>query len=651
MSAAGECLGFAKCLRSGQCLRFARCLRFANCLRLTKCLRAVDPIRPSLYGAGMARAPLLQLSDLSLTFGGNPLFEAITLTVQPGDRLALVGRNGSGKSTLMKVMAGLVEADKGLRTVAPGVTVGYMEQDPDMQAFATLGDYAMSRIPEGEGYRVEVAAEGLGFKPDTPVISASGGEKRRAALAKLVAEAPELMLIDEPTNHLDIAAIEWLEAFLNETRAAYVLISHDRAMLNRLTRQTFWLDRGVLRRRELGFLGFEEWREDTWEAEDVARHKLDRKIKAEARWAVEGISARRKRNQGRVRALGALREERSNQIRRQGTALMEFDSATTSGKKVIEAKGVGKAYGDKLLFDGFNLRILRGDRIAFVGPNGVGKTTLLKMLIGELAPDSGSVVLGTSLEIAVFDQARAQLDGEQSLWHNLTQDPAMAVSGNSDQVMVRGQPKHVVAYLKDFLFEEAQARAPVKSLSGGEKARLLLAKLMAQPSNLLILDEPTNDLDVETLDLLQDILGDYDGTVLLVSHDRDFIDRVATTTVALEGNGQATVYPGGWSDYAAQRPAKGAAALAVAKPGAVPPKPIKKVAEGLTFTEKKRLDALPGTIARMEAEIVKLQALLADPQLYKREPVKFQKASDMLTERQEALAAAEEEWLDLSDRT
>jgi len=600
----------------------------------------------------MARAPLLQLSDLSLTFGGDPLFEGITLTVQPGDRLALVGRNGSGKSTLMKVMAGLVEADRGLRAVSPGVSVGYMEQDPDMSGFATLGDYAASRIPEGEGYRVEVAAEGLGFKPDTPVSSASGGEKRRAALAKLVAEAPELMLIDEPTNHLDIAAIEWLEDFLNQTRAAYVLISHDRALLNRLTRQTFWLDRGVLRRRELGFLGFEEWREETWETEDEARHKLDRKIKAEARWAVEGISARRKRNQGRVRALAALRDERSSQIRRKGTAALEFDSGTASGKKVIEAQGVTKAFGDKLLFQNFDLRILRGDRVAFVGPNGVGKTTLLKMLTGEIAPDQGSVYLGTSLEIAIFDQSRARLDPEASLWNNLTNDPLMAVSGNSDQVMVRGNPKHVVAYLKDFLFDESQARAPVKSLSGGEKARLLLAKLMAKPSNLLILDEPTNDLDVETLDLLQDILGDYDGTVLLVSHDRDFIDRVATTTVALEGHAKATVYPGGWSDYAAQRGAQEEGPVAQApRTTMVPPKPIKKTAEGLTFTEKKRLDTLPGLIARMEAEIAKLNDLMSDPELYRREPVKFQKASDMLTERQEALAAAEEEWLDLSDRT
>ncbi len=599
----------------------------------------------------MARAPLLQLSDLSLTFGGNPLFEGITLTCQPGDRLALVGRNGSGKSTLMKVMAGMVEADRGLRVVSPGVTVGYMEQDPDMSGFATLGDYAGSRIPEDESYRVEVAAEGLGFKPDTPVTSASGGEKRRAALAKLVAEAPELMLIDEPTNHLDIAAIEWLEGFLNETRAAYVLISHDRALLNRLTKQTFWLDRGVLRRRELGFLGFEEWREETWADEDMARHKLDRKIKAEARWAVEGISARRKRNQGRVRALADLREERSSQIRRKGTAALELDSGTTSGKKVIEAKGVAKRFGDKLIIEGFDLRILRGDRVAFVGPNGVGKTTLLKMLTGELAPDAGSVSLGTSLEIAVFDQSRARLDGEASLWNNLTQDPQMAVSGNSDQVMVRGNPKHVVAYLKDFLFEESQARAPVKSLSGGEKARLLLAKLMATQSNLLILDEPTNDLDVETLDLLQDILGEYDGTVLLVSHDRDFIDRVATTTVALEGDGKAMVYPGGWSDYAAQRGDRVAAQIITAKQAAAEPqRQAKKPAEGLSFTEKKRLETLPGTIARISSEITKLNDLLSDPQLFSREPAKFNKASDMLVERQEALAAAEEEWLDLEDR-
>lgn len=504
----------------------------------------------------MARAPLLQLSGISLTFGGNPVFDGLDLVVQPGDRVALVGRNGSGKSTLMKVMAGLVEPDQGARIVPPGVTVGYMEQDPDLSGFATLGDYAASALAEGEAYRVEMVAEGLKFRPETPVATASGGERRRAALAKLLAEAPELMLLDEPTNHLDIQAIEWLEAQLSETRTAFVLISHDRAFLKALTKATLWIDRGEVRRRESGFDGFEEWRETVWAEEDEARHKLERKIKAEAKWAVEGISARRKRNMGRVRALAALREERASMIRRQGTAAMELESGPTSGKRVIEAKGLEKVFVDKVIVKGFDLRVLRGDRVAFVGPNGVGKTTLLKMLVGEVAPDAGVVTLGTNLEIAVFDQTRAQLDGEASLWENLTGDPMMRVSGNSDQVMVRGNPRHVVAYLKDFLFDERQARAPVKSLSGGEKARLLLAKLMAKPSNLLILDEPTNDLDVETLDLLRDILGDYDGTVLLVSHDRDFIDRVATATVALEGNGRAVVYPGGWSDYAAQRDRK-----------------------------------------------------------------------------------------------
>jgi len=598
----------------------------------------------------MARAPLLQLSDISLTFGGNPVFDGLDLVVQPGDRVALVGRNGSGKSTLMKVMAGLVEADQGLRVVPPGVTVGYMEQDPDLSGFATLGDYAASGLPEGEAYRVSVAAEGLKFDPETPVSSASGGERRRAALAKLMAEAPELMLLDEPTNHLDIQAIEWLEGQLRDTRAAFVLISHDRAFLRALTRATLWIDRGQVRRREAGFEGFEDWRETVWAEEDEARHKLDRKIKAEAKWAVEGISARRKRNQGRVRALAALRADRAAQIRRQGIAALEMESSGQSGRKVIEATGISKTYGEKLILRDFSLRVLRGDRVAFVGPNGVGKTTLLKMLTGELAPDKGSVTLGTNLEIAVFDQSRAQLDPEASLWESLTGDPSMKVSGASDQVLVRGNPRHVVAYLKDFLFDEAQARAPVKSLSGGEKARLLLAKLMAKPSNLLILDEPTNDLDVETLDLLQDILGEFDGTVLLVSHDRDFIDRIATQTVALEGRGRATVYPGGWSDYAAQRPEGEAEILVKSAPSEVKPKQDAKKAEGLSFTERKRLDALPAVMERLEAEIAKLTEFLSAPGLYENEPVKFRKASEGLAERQAALAAAEEEWLILAEK-
>ena len=598
----------------------------------------------------MARAPLLQLSQISLTFGGNPLFDGLDMNIQPGDRVALVGRNGSGKSTLMKVMAGLSEADKGTRVVSPGVTVGYMEQDPDLSGFATLGDYAASRLPEDETYRVMMAAEGLRFNPDTPVSTASGGERRRAALAKLMAEAPELMLLDEPTNHLDIQAILWLEAELQSTRAAFVMISHDRAFLRSLSRATLWIDRAQVRRRESGFDGFEDWRDTIWAEEDDARHKLDRKIKAESKWAVEGISARRKRNQGRVRALNVLRDERSSQIRRQGTAALELESSNTSGKRVIEARGVFKSFGDKSIVKDFDLRVLRGDRVAFVGPNGAGKTTLLKMLLGEVAPDAGTIILGTNLEIATFDQTRAQLDGEASLWDNLTGDPSMAVSGNSDQVMVRGVPKHVVAYLKDFLFDERQARAPVKSLSGGEKARLLLAKLMAKPSNLLILDEPTNDLDVETLDLLQDIVGDFDGTVLLVSHDRDFIDRVATSTIALEGNGTASVYPGGWSDYIRQRPTDGVetADRAPAKSGDTRTAKPKVVA--LSFTERKRLNELPGTIDRLEAEIGKLAEYLETPELFTRDPAKFRKASEGMADRQAQLTTVEEEWMALAAR-
>ena len=600
----------------------------------------------------MARAPLLQLSGISLTFGGNPLFDDLSLVVQPGDRVALVGRNGSGKSTLMKVMAGLVDPDRGERVVPPGTTVGYMEQDPDLSGFATLGDFAAAGLPPDEAWRVAAAGEGLGFRPDAPVATASGGERRRAALARLMAQAPDLMLLDEPTNHLDIAAIEWLEAQLQTTRAAFVLISHDRAFLKALSKATLWIDRGEVRRRESGFDGFEDWRETVWAEEDEARHKLDRKIKAEAKWAVEGISARRKRNQGRVRALAALRAERASQIRRQGTAALELDAGPTSGKRVIEAKGLTKSFGPLPIVKNLDLRVMRGDRVAFVGPNGVGKTTLLRLLTGETPPDAGTVTLGTNLEIAVFDQARARLDPEATLWDSLTNDPLMRVSGSSDQVLVRGQPRHVVAYLKDFLFDDAQARAPVKSLSGGERARLLMAKVMAQPSNLLILDEPTNDLDVETLDLLQDVLGEFDGTVLLVSHDRDFIDRVATQTVAMEGQGRVTAYPGGWSDYMAQRPAAADPAPAPTSRPAKPaetPTPARK-AEGLSFTEKKRLAELPDLIARLEAEIGKLAQLLETPDLFTKEPVKFRKASEMLADRQSALSAAEEEWLDLETR-
>ncbi|MGJ5620625.1 ABC-F family ATP-binding cassette domain-containing protein [Sulfitobacter sp. MF3-043] len=599
----------------------------------------------------MARAPLLQLNEISLTFGGDPVFDDLSLVIQPGDRVALVGRNGSGKSTLMKVMAGLVEADKGDVIAGPGVSVGYMEQDPDLAGFDTLGDFAAHGLDPGEMYKVERAGEGLKFDPTRPVATASGGERRRAALARLMAEEPELMLLDEPTNHLDIEAIRWLEAELKQTRTAFVIISHDRAFLRELTRATLWIDRGKVRRQETGFAGFEAWRDQVWDEEDMQRHKLNRKIKSEARWAVEGISARRKRNQGRVRALQELRAERSAQITRQGTAAMALDAGPKSGRKVIEADNISKSFGDTTILSDFSLKVQRGDRIALVGPNGVGKTTLLNMLIGREEPDSGIVSLGTNLEIALFDQARAQLDGEMTLWESLTGDPDMRVSGKADQVLVRGNPKHVVGYLKEFLFDEAQARAPVRSLSGGEKARLLLAKIMARQSNLLVLDEPTNDLDVETLDLLQELLGNYDGTVILVSHDRDFLDRVAATTIAMEGDGKATIYAGGWTDYLSQR-GQDDFSESVIKSKAQPAKAKqdKQAKSGLSFTEKHRLESLPDEIARLEAEIAKLEGLLADPDLFTQQPVKFNKATQALVERQKKLGLYEEEWLLLEEK-
>ncbi|THH38770.1 ATP-binding cassette domain-containing protein [Aliishimia ponticola] len=600
----------------------------------------------------MARIPLLQLNDISLTFGGDPVFDGLSLVVQPGDRVALVGRNGSGKSTLMKVMAGQVEPDRGEVVAGPGVDVGYMQQEPDLSGFATLGEFAASELGPADMYKVERAGEGLKFDPDRPVETASGGERRRAALAKLLAEAPGLMLLDEPTNHLDIEAIAWLEAELKTTQAGFVLISHDRAFLRELTRATLWIDRGQVRRQEKGFAAFEDWRDEVWAQEDDARHKLDRKIKAEARWAVEGISARRKRNQGRVRALQSLRAERASQIARQGAATMALEAGQKSGRKVIEAKGISKAFGDKVILKPFDMTIMRGDRVALVGPNGVGKTTLIRMLIGDETPDSGTITLGTNLDVAWFDQARAQLNPEDSLWESLTGSPEMRVRGAADQVMVRGTPKHVVGYLKEFLFDERQARAPVKSLSGGEKARLLLARIMARESNLLVLDEPTNDLDVETLDLLQDLLESYDGTVLLVSHDRDFLDRVAATTVAMEGDGRAVIYAGGWSDYRKQRQEDSAPDKAAQKAKAAAPKDktAKPAAQGLSFTEKHRLEALPAEMDRLTAEIGKLEELLSDADLFTREPVKFRKATEALTERQEKLAASEEEWLMLAEK-
>ncbi len=603
----------------------------------------------------MARYPLLTLSDIALTYGGDPILSGVDLTVHPGDRMALVGRNGSGKSTLMKIMAGLTHPDGGSCVLGPGLSVGYMEQDPDFAGFATLGDYTSATLGASEQYRVDKAATGLNFAADQTPETASGGERRRAALARIIAEDPDLMLLDEPTNHLDIAAINWLENHLAGTKKAFLLISHDRAFLRALTRATLWVDRGRLRRQDKGFDAFEGWRDTVFAEEDLTRHKLNRLIKSEGRWAVEGISARRKRNQGRVRRLADLRQQRADQIKRQGAAGLQLEAGSQSGKLVIEASAINHGFDGIDIVRAFSLKVMRGDRVAVVGPNGVGKTTLIDILTGARQPDSGTVRLGVNLLPVVFDQNRTALDPDVSLWDSLTLDRELGVSGKNDQIMVRGQARHVVGYLKEFLFDESQARAPVRALSGGEKARLLLARLMARDSNLLVLDEPTNDLDVETLDLLQEALDGFDGTVLLVSHDRDFIDRVATTTVAMEGDGQATVYAGGWSDYRAQRSAN----EPVGKPAQAVKSASKTIREGgparahqrarLSYRDARALAALPAEIARLAGEVAQLETLLGDPDLFTKSPDKFARAGAALVARRASLTEAEDEWLRLEE--
>tara|TARA_B100001142_G_scaffold329950_1_gene395269 strand:- start:4483 stop:6318 length:1836 start_codon:yes stop_codon:yes gene_type:complete len=602
----------------------------------------------------MASSPLIQLNNISLTFGENSVFSNVNLVVNRADRIALVGRNGCGKSTLMKVLAGLLEADSGSRIMSPGTNLSYMEQDPDMRKFSTLGDYASSSLTSNETYKLEAFSNGLKLNLSSPVVSASGGEKRRASLAKLLAEEPEIMLLDEPTNHLDIEAIFWLEAELRRVKSAFIMISHDRAFLRALSKSTIWIDRGETRRQNKSFEAFEDWRDRLWEEEDLARHKLDQKIKTEARWAVEGISGRRKRNMGRVRALKSLRSDRSSQIIRQDVASMVLEANTKSGKQTIVANKISKSFKSNQIITNFSLKVASGDKIAIVGPNGAGKTTLLNLLTGKIKPDKGTVKLGTNVLTAIFDQNREVLNLNSTLWESLTDSSETEVIGKGDFVNVRGTPKHVVGYLKDFLFSENQLRSPVSSLSGGEKARLVLARIMAKESNLLVLDEPTNDLDIETLDLLQELIAEYDGTVLLVSHDRDFIDRVATTTIAINKN-EVVVYAGGWTDYLAQVGNQLASEESEQKKIVKVKninnlKPKKERLEGLTFTQAHRLKALPENIEKIENEIIKLTELLSDPDLFLKDSKKFSKLSLCLVERQELLSELEDEWLNLEEK-
>lgn len=586
-------------------------------------------------------APLLQLQDIHLTFGGHPLLKGAELIVHEGDRIAFAGRNGSGKSTLLKIAAGLLEQDKGARSQTPSATIRYLPQEPDLSGYKTVRDYAEGGLTPGDDpYRALYILNALGLSGDEHPATLSGGQARRAAIARTMAPNPDILLLDEPTNHLDLPAIEWLEGELAAINSAFVLISHDRRFLQSLTRATVWLDRGVTRRLPQGFAAFETWRDQVLEEEERDRHKLDRRIAMEEDWVRYGVTARRKRNVGRMERLAGLRQERREARRATGKAAMTLSEADRSGTLVAEATGVSKSYGGKAIVKDFSTRIMRGDRVAVVGPNGAGKTTLINMLTGVVAPDGGTLRLGANVQMQTLDQKRAILGDEVTVAGFLT--------GGGDNIVVNGQTRHVTGYMKDFLFGPEQARQPVRVLSGGERGRLMLAKTLAAPANLLVLDEPTNDLDLETLDLLQETLADHPGTVIVVSHDRDFIDRVATSVIFAEGDGRFTEYAGGYTDMLAQRGA-GVAPKFVTKPQPKSPAPLSSStpSKKLSFKDKHALEKLPGEIDAMQAELAKLQTKIADPDFYARDRKGFDAAMAKIATLTAQISAAEEKWLEL----
>ncbi|WP_439635804.1 ABC-F family ATP-binding cassette domain-containing protein [Oceanicaulis sp.] len=590
-------------------------------------------------------APLLTLTDTRLTFGATPLLTGADLIVRENERIGLVGRNGSGKSSFLKIAAGIIEADSGERFVHPGSTLRYLPQEPDLTGYDSVIAYIRDGLAPGDdAYRADYLAEHLGLDPEADPATLSGGEARRAALARTLAPQPDILLLDEPTNHLDLPAIEWLEGELNAHRGALVLISHDRRFLENLTRQTIWIDRGTTRRLDRGFAHFESWRDEVFEAEELERHKLERQIAREEDWMRYGVTARRKRNVRRVGELQSMKSDLKNWRGPQGAASLSVSEADRSGKLVIEAEHISKVYDGRPIFTDLSIKIARGDRIALVGPNGAGKTTLIKVLTGQIEPDSGSVKLGTNLEIASLDQRRAALKPE---W---TVTEAIA-PGGGERIEVAGKTKHVQAYMKDFLFSPEQARTPVHALSGGERARLMLARALALPSNLLVLDEPTNDLDLETLDLLEELIGDYNGTALLVSHDRDFIDRTATMTIAWESDGVWQVYAGGYSDMIDQRgegvKARKAEEKAAKASKAKTDKPKTKSSGKLSFKDKHALETLPGEIEKIEASLAQLETELADANLFMKNPDRFNAATKEHARLTEDKAAKEERWLEL----
>ena len=596
--------------------------------------------------------PLLFLRDIHLTFGGTPLLEGADLSLSNGDRLCLVGRNGSGKSTLLKIAAGLVDADQGERFVQPGATVRYLAQEPDLSGHATTRAYVEAGLGPGDDpHRANTLLAQLGLCGDEEPSRLSGGEARRCALVRAMAPEPDILLLDEPTNHLDLPAIEWLETALDGIASALVLISHDRCFLETLSRATIWLDGGITRRLDRGFAHFEDWRDDLLEQAELERHKLNRKIVREINWLhYGGVTARRRRNQGRLRALNTLRRQRGEQRRNPGLVKMTVTDGDISGKRVVEAKHISKSYGELSVVQDLSLRVQRGDRLGVVGPNGAGKTTLINLLTGAQSPDGGSIRLGANLQRVTLDQRRESLESDLTLSEALT-------GGSGDTVFVAGKPKHLIAYMKDFLFAPEQAGTPIGALSGGERGRLMVARALAQPSNLLVLDEPTNDLDLETLDLFHEMLDGYPGTVLLVSHDRDFLDRVVTSVIAFEGAGRWVEYAGGYSDMLAQR--RGAAEAVSNTPAKSRnrkrdnrPVPATGVSQAhqkrkMSFKDVHAHKTLPETIETLQAAVTRLQAMLADPGFYARDPDGFATAAARLETAGADLAAAEDQWLHL----
>ena len=616
----------------------------------------------------MAAAPILSWEELSLIQGSGWLFQGLDLHIAPRDRLALIGRNGAGKTTLLRLIAGQIEADKGRRSVQPGTKIVMLEQDPFFTGYDTLLDFALAGADAPTRHDVEAIADQLGIDLGRPADTASGGERRRAALARALASEPDLLLLDEPTNHLDLAAIDWLESWLGRYGGAFVAISHDRTFLERLTKATLWLDRGSLRRKEIGFGGYEAWMEAIYAEEARAADRMDARLKLEAHWLERGVTARRKRNQGRLAKLWEMRAARAAMLTPTGTAKLNLASDDVKTKAVIVADKVWKSFslpaqpepvegpsgqraspgsaragsgsGLRPIIKDFSLRITRGDRIGVVGSNGAGKTTLLKLLTGELAPDEGKITLAKTLDGVVIDQQRSLMAPSKSVRDVLAE--------GGDWIDVRGVRKHIQGYLKDFLFEPGLVDAKIGTLSGGERSRLLLAREFARKSNLLVLDEPTNDLDLETLDLLQEVIADYDGTVLIVSHDRDFLDRTVTVTLGLDGSGKVDIVAGGYADWERQRQAR-KGPIKAAKPAVetAPSLPAKKAR--LTYKDQRDFELLPARIDTLLAGIARDEAALADPALYTRDPAKFAALTDAIDAARMEKDAAEERWLELAE--